>query len=87
MPEKRGSRDADQCQHTYPGGASVEISAAVRKAIERNERAWMDFKDGEDGAENFLVGQVMHITGGEANPAEVIEELRSVDADGGNDER
>ncbi|WP_254823669.1 Asp-tRNA(Asn)/Glu-tRNA(Gln) amidotransferase subunit GatB [Haloglomus halophilum] len=53
-----------------------EVAAAVREAIDENPDAVEDFHAGEDGALNFLVGQVMQSTGGSADPGTVNELLR-----------
>lgn len=52
------------------------IEAAVESAIENNPEAVEDYHAGEDGALNFLVGQVMQETGGSADPGTVNELLR-----------
>jgi aspartyl-tRNA(Asn)/glutamyl-tRNA(Gln) amidotransferase subunit B len=53
-----------------------EIQQAVEAAIEENPDAVADYHDGEDGAINFLVGQVMQKTGGSADPGDVNQLLR-----------
>jgi aspartyl-tRNA(Asn)/glutamyl-tRNA(Gln) amidotransferase subunit B len=53
-----------------------EVQAAVEAAIEDNPDAVADYHDGEEGALNFLVGQVMQATGGSADPGEVNQLLR-----------
>ncbi|WP_336345680.1 Asp-tRNA(Asn)/Glu-tRNA(Gln) amidotransferase subunit GatB [Halalkalicoccus ordinarius] len=53
-----------------------EVEAAVGEAIEENPDAVADVERGEDGAINFLVGQVMGKTGGSADPGTVNELLR-----------
>ena len=53
-----------------------EVRAAVREAVEENPEAVADVEAGEDGAINFLVGQVMQKTGGSADPGEVNGLLR-----------
>ncbi|MEF8812475.1 MAG: Asp-tRNA(Asn)/Glu-tRNA(Gln) amidotransferase subunit GatB [Halovenus sp.] len=53
-----------------------EVAAAVSAAIEENPDAVEDYHSGEDGALNFLVGQVMQKTGGSADPGEVNQLLR-----------
>ncbi|WP_336136155.1 Asp-tRNA(Asn)/Glu-tRNA(Gln) amidotransferase subunit GatB [Natronomonas amylolytica] len=53
-----------------------EVAAAVTEAIEENPEAVEDYHAGEDGALNFLVGQVMGKTGGSADPGTVNELLR-----------
>jgi aspartyl-tRNA(Asn)/glutamyl-tRNA(Gln) amidotransferase subunit B len=53
------------------------VATAVSEAIEENPDAVADYHAGEDGAINFLVGQVMGKTGGSADPGTVNELLRS----------
>ena len=53
------------------------IAEAVQEAIEENPDAVADYEDGDDGAINFLVGQVMGKTGGSADPGTVNEKLRA----------
>ena len=52
------------------------IAAAVGDAIDDNPGAVEDYHAGEDGALNYLVGQVMAATGGSADPGTVNELLR-----------
>jgi aspartyl-tRNA(Asn)/glutamyl-tRNA(Gln) amidotransferase subunit B len=52
------------------------VAAAVEDAIDENPGAVEDYHEGEDGALNFLVGQVMGKTGGSADPGTVNELLR-----------
>jgi aspartyl-tRNA(Asn)/glutamyl-tRNA(Gln) amidotransferase subunit B len=52
------------------------VQDAVESAIAENPDAVADYEAGEDGALNFLVGQVMQETGGSADPGEVNELLR-----------
>jgi aspartyl-tRNA(Asn)/glutamyl-tRNA(Gln) amidotransferase subunit B len=56
------------------GGGEVE--AAVEDVIEENPEAVSDYHDGDEGAINFLVGQVMGKTGGSADPGDVNGLLR-----------
>ena len=56
-------------------GAS-EVEAAVDAAIDENPEAVTDYHEGDDGAINFLVGQVMQATGGRADPGQVNGLLR-----------
>ena len=51
------------------------VAAAVEEAIDENPDAVSDYHDGEDGALNFLVGQVMQKTRGSADPGTVNELL------------
>ncbi|QLH81923.1 Asp-tRNA(Asn)/Glu-tRNA(Gln) amidotransferase subunit GatB [Halosimplex pelagicum] len=53
-----------------------EVRQAVEEAIEENPDAVADYHDGDDGAINFLVGQVMGKTGGSADPGDVNQSLR-----------
>jgi aspartyl-tRNA(Asn)/glutamyl-tRNA(Gln) amidotransferase subunit B len=57
--------------------AGDEVAAAVADAIESNPGAVEDYRSGEDGALNFLVGQVMQATGGSADPGDVNRRLRA----------
>ncbi|MFB6164049.1 MAG: Asp-tRNA(Asn)/Glu-tRNA(Gln) amidotransferase subunit GatB [Haloarculaceae archaeon] len=52
------------------------VAAAVTEAIDENPDAVEDYHDGEGGAINFLVGQVMQKTGGSADPGDVNQLLR-----------
>ncbi|WP_136687107.1 Asp-tRNA(Asn)/Glu-tRNA(Gln) amidotransferase subunit GatB [Halorhabdus amylolytica] len=54
-----------------------ELQGAVEEAIDENPDAVADYHDGEGGAINFLVGQVMQKTGGSADPGDVNELLRA----------
>ena len=53
-----------------------EVSVAVEAAIEENPEAVADYENGEEGAINFLMGQVMAETGGSADPGSVNGLLR-----------
>ncbi|WP_135667100.1 Asp-tRNA(Asn)/Glu-tRNA(Gln) amidotransferase subunit GatB [Halorhabdus rudnickae] len=53
-----------------------ELQGAVEEAIDENPDAVEDYHDGEGGAINFLVGQVMQKTGGSADPGDVNQLLR-----------
>lgn len=53
------------------------VEAAVQSAIENNPDAVSDFHAGEDGAMNYLVGQVMQATDGSADPGTVNDLLRA----------
>ncbi|MFD1644975.1 Asp-tRNA(Asn)/Glu-tRNA(Gln) amidotransferase subunit GatB [Haloarchaeobius litoreus] len=52
------------------------VAQAVSEAIAENPEAVADYEDGDDGAINFLVGQVMGKTGGSADPGTVNGLLR-----------
>jgi aspartyl-tRNA(Asn)/glutamyl-tRNA(Gln) amidotransferase subunit B len=52
------------------------VAAAVSKVIEENAEAVADYHAGEEGAINYLIGQVMQKTGGSADPGDVNERLR-----------
>jgi aspartyl-tRNA(Asn)/glutamyl-tRNA(Gln) amidotransferase subunit B len=53
-----------------------EVATAVEVAIDENPDAVSDYHAGEDGALNYLVGQVMAATGGSADPGDVNRLLR-----------
>ncbi|WP_430506491.1 Asp-tRNA(Asn)/Glu-tRNA(Gln) amidotransferase subunit GatB [Haloparvum sp. PAK95] len=55
---------------------SGEVETAVETAIEENPDAVEDYHEGDEGAINFLVGQVMQQTGGSADPGQVNQLLR-----------
>jgi aspartyl-tRNA(Asn)/glutamyl-tRNA(Gln) amidotransferase subunit B len=46
------------------------VMKAVDQAIEENPKAVTDYKNGQENAVNFLVGQVMRLTRGKANAGE-----------------
>jgi aspartyl-tRNA(Asn)/glutamyl-tRNA(Gln) amidotransferase subunit B len=52
------------------------VEAFVEEAIEENPSAVADYENGEDGALNFLVGQVMQKSKGSADPGTVNQALR-----------
>jgi len=52
------------------------IADFVVEAIDENPDAVDDYHSGEDGALNFLVGQVMQKSGGSADPGSVNQLLR-----------
>ena len=53
-----------------------EVLAAVKEAIEQNPKAVSDYLEGQDASINFLVGQVMRITRGKADPGETVKLLK-----------
>ena len=50
---------------------SSVVEQAVQEAIDQNSKAVQDYLGGRETAAKFLVGQVMRITRGKANPAVV----------------
>src|SRR5207253_5166752 len=54
------------------------LEAAARHAIAANPAAVADYKSGKETAINFLKGQVMKATRGQANPAVAEEVLRKL---------
>ncbi|GAA0653539.1 Asp-tRNA(Asn)/Glu-tRNA(Gln) amidotransferase subunit GatB [Salarchaeum japonicum] len=63
-------------EHDLGKTSGSEVEAAVEEAIEENPDAVEDYESGDEGALNFLVGQVMQKTGGSADPGQVNELLR-----------
>ena len=53
-----------------------EVLAAVKQAIDENPKAVQDYLDGQKASLNFLVGQVMRLTRGKADPGETVKLLR-----------
>ncbi|MFB6147272.1 MAG: hypothetical protein ABEJ66_00150, partial [Candidatus Nanohaloarchaea archaeon] len=52
-----------------------EVEEVVGSVIEENQDAVEDYRSGEEGAMNYLVGQVMQQSGGKADPKTVREKL------------
>ncbi|AXV37409.1 MAG: Asp-tRNA(Asn)/Glu-tRNA(Gln) amidotransferase GatCAB subunit B [Methanobacterium sp. BRmetb2] len=52
------------------------IIKAVKQAIDENPQAVEDYKEGKKESLNFLVGQVMRLTRGKAEPAKTVEMLK-----------
>ena len=50
--------------------------------IEENPKAVDDYHNGEKGALNFLMGQVMRLTKGKADPRETVKILKELLEDG-----
>ncbi|MEE6211297.1 Asp-tRNA(Asn)/Glu-tRNA(Gln) amidotransferase subunit GatB [Salarchaeum sp. III] len=76
MLDEEKSPGAVVAEHDLGKTSGSEVEAAVEEAIEENPDAVEDFEDGDEGAINFLVGQVMQKTGGSADPGQVNELLR-----------
>lgn len=55
---------------------SSELLRAVRQAIKENPDPVADYRKGKENSLQFLLGQVMRISGGKANPQTVIEILK-----------
>ena len=53
-----------------------EVQMAVKQAIEKNPEAVKDYYNGQKKALNFLVGQVMKITRGKADPSNANQLMR-----------
>jgi aspartyl-tRNA(Asn)/glutamyl-tRNA(Gln) amidotransferase subunit B len=90
---KAGQRIIEQLPHNpkMPGLIAEEmglvgvveddtVMAAVKQAIDENPEAVSDYFEGKSKALNFLVGQVMRLTRGKADPSKtnqmVVEELK-----------
>ena len=58
-----------------------ELETMVRQAVEANPTAVAEFRSGKEKALNQLVGQVMKLTKGRANAAEVMRILKEVVGD------
>jgi hypothetical protein len=62
---------------TSPENNDMELDKAqIEEIVEGESEAVRDFKDGEDGAINYLVGTVMQETGGKVNPVEARDALK-----------
>lgn len=58
--------------------STSDTERLCREVIDQYEDDWEDFKNGEDGALNYLIGRVMQLSGGSVNPAEAAETFRSL---------
>lgn len=56
---------------------SSELESLIQQVLDENPKAVSDLKNGEAKAIGFLVGQVMKISQGKANPAKVQEIIKS----------
>ncbi len=52
------------------------VQKAVKQSIDENPEAVSDYYEGKKKALNFLMGQVMRITRGKANPGEIVKLLQ-----------
>lgn len=57
------------------------LDDAVESVVDGHPEAVEDFQAGEDGALNFLVGQVVHRMGGNADPARASALVQEAVAD------
>ena len=53
-----------------------EVLACVKQAIDENPKAVNDYLEGQKASLNFLVGQVMRLTRGKADPGETVKLLK-----------
>ena len=56
----------------------ASIEKVVRQVVSDNPQAVLDFKDGNENSVKFLMGQVMKLSKGSANPAIATELLKKV---------
>ncbi|MCZ3366008.1 MULTISPECIES: Asp-tRNA(Asn)/Glu-tRNA(Gln) amidotransferase subunit GatB [Methanobacterium] len=76
MPKNKDS-PAEIAEELGLIGVSDEESVlkAVKQAIDENPQAVSDYHEGKKGAMNFLIGQVMRLTRGKADPGETAKFL------------
>ena len=55
-----------------------EVRKAAEQAVAENPKAVDDYKNGNKGSINFLMGQVMRLTRGKADPGETVKILREL---------
>lgn len=55
-----------------------EVEKAVEKVIKKNKQAVLDYKHGSEKSINFLVGEVMKLTKGQARPEEVTKLIKKL---------
>jgi len=49
----------------------------IKQAIRENEAAVADYRKGKETAVKFLMGQVMRLSKGEANPADLEDKIKA----------
>ena len=54
------------------------VIKAAKQAIEENPKAVEDYKNGQKNSINFLVGQVMKLTRGKADPGETVKIIKEL---------
>ncbi len=54
------------------------VLAAAKQAIEENPKAVEDYNNGQKNSINFLVGQVMRLTRGKADPGETVKIIKEL---------
>ena len=54
------------------------VLEAAKQAIAENPKAVNDYKEGQKNSINFLVGQVMKLTRGKADPGETVKILKDL---------
>lgn len=55
-----------------------EVRKAAEQAVAENPKAVEDYKNGEKASINFLMGQVMRLTRGKADPGETVKILKEL---------
>ena len=59
-------------------GVFAEGILAAKQAVEENPKAVEDYHNGEKASLNFLMGQVMRLTRGKADPRETVKILKEL---------
>ncbi len=54
----------------------AEIQKIIKEVISKNQKVVEDFKKGKEAALQYLIGQIMTVTGGKANP-QVVKDILS----------
>ena len=55
-----------------------KVVEAAKQAIDENPQAVEDYNNGKKNSINFLMGQVMRLTRGKADPAETVKILKDL---------
>ena len=58
--------------------SEAELKEICKKVISENGKAVEDYKKGKEASLKFLVGQVMRLSAGKANPQEADRVLREM---------
>ncbi len=67
-----------KAQASRPSMSEAELKEICKKVISENGKAVEDYKKGKEASLKFLVGQVMRLSAGKANPQEADRVLREM---------
>jgi len=77
IPELLGGKKIKQVLSTIPT-KKIDFDQAIKDAISENQDAVKNYQNGKESALQFLVGQVMQKTQGQANPQDILQEIKEM---------